>query len=68
VASLVLFFRGYRSYFEQSTSDLLGSTTLEPPADLFALPWLLGLLVLALILFFASFAGLRGKDRSPSAM
>ena len=51
-----LFFFGYLEYFQFATGDVMN----HPDADLnpFNLPWMIGLGILALVIYFASFAGI----------
>ena len=66
VGILVMFFRGYLQYFELSSSAHLVEGGSEVVINPFPLAWMLGALIVALILLFTSFIGLRRSSRALS--
>lgn len=59
VGALTIFLRGYSEYLGVSVSgDILQEGTLEHLAEVFHVPWLIGLVVSAAGIYFASLVGL----------
>lgn len=62
---IYVFLRAYGTYLMQATGDLMAGEFLEAPTASFPVAEMLGLLVLSLVLFFASFVGLRPPPPRP---